>query len=89
MAERGMPQVHLFIFIMAVVHILGGILLIVFASLRMRMWRRWEEADDAYALQCALPCSLHAHPHPGLPLIPHLFCCVGLTAIIPADGAPL
>ena len=32
MTEHGMPQVHLFIFIMAVVHILGGILLIVLAS---------------------------------------------------------
>lgn len=40
-------QVHLFIFIMAVVHITGGILLIVFASLRVRSWRSWTETDDA------------------------------------------
>ena len=53
-------QVHLFIFIMAMVHILGGILLNVFASLRMRVWRRWEEADDAYAQQCAAVPLTHA-----------------------------
>ena len=46
-------QVHLFIFEMAVVHILGGIALIVFASARMRAWRRWTDADDACAALCA------------------------------------
>ncbi len=39
-------QVHLFIFYMAITHILGGILLIVLASLRMRFWRRWTEQAD-------------------------------------------
>ena len=39
-------QVHLFIFYMAITHILGGILLIVLASWRMRFWRRWTEQAD-------------------------------------------
>ena len=37
---------HLFIFYMAITHILGGILLIVLASLRIRFWRRWTEQAD-------------------------------------------
>ncbi|KAK9909834.1 hypothetical protein WJX75_008172 [Coccomyxa subellipsoidea] len=41
-------QVHLFIFLMAVVHIAGGILLIVLASLRVRFWRKWTEDGDDY-----------------------------------------
>jgi len=39
-------QVHQFIFYMAITHILGGILLIVLASLRIRFWRRWTEQAD-------------------------------------------
>lgn len=49
--DFNVPQVHLFIFIMAVVHILGGILLIVFASMRVRMWKHWSERNDAYSQQ--------------------------------------
>ncbi len=44
-------QVHLFIFLMAVTHILGGILLMLLASLRIRFWRRWNERQDPYALE--------------------------------------
>jgi hypothetical protein len=33
---------------MAVVHIAGGILLIVLASLRVRFWRKWTEDGDDY-----------------------------------------
>lgn len=39
-------QVHQFIFYMAITHILGGILLIVLASLRIRFWKRWTEQAD-------------------------------------------
>ena len=39
-------QVHLFIFYMAITHILGGIALIMLASLRIRFWRRWTEQAD-------------------------------------------
>ena len=44
-------QVHLFIFFMAIIHILGGILLIVLAALRIRVWRRWAEHSDHVALE--------------------------------------
>ena len=39
-------QVHLFIFITAIVHIALGVLLIVAASQRLRIWRGWRDADD-------------------------------------------
>ena len=44
-------QVHLFIFYMAITHILGGILLIALAALRIRCWRRWTEHSDHVALE--------------------------------------
>ena len=44
-------QVHLFIFFMAITHILGGILLIVLAALRIRFWKRWTEHSDHAALE--------------------------------------
>ena len=44
-------QVHLFIFYMAITHILGGILLIVLAALRIRFWKRWTEHSDHVALE--------------------------------------
>ena len=44
-------QVHLFIFYMAITHILGGILLIALAALRTRCWRRWTEHSDHVALE--------------------------------------
>ena len=45
---NALHQIHLFIFITAIVHIALGVLLIVTAGLRLRMWRRWKEADDPY-----------------------------------------
>ena len=43
------PQVHIFIFVMALFHILVGIGLIVVSSFRMRRWRAWTEQDDPQA----------------------------------------
>ena len=45
-------QVHLFIFFMAIVHILGCIALMLLASMRMNLWERWGEAGDAHARLC-------------------------------------
>ncbi|CAL8467379.1 g6916 [Coccomyxa elongata] len=49
-------QVHLFIFEMALVHILGGILLILLASLRVRFWRKWTEDNDAFTAEARRAC---------------------------------
>ena len=40
---------HIFIFVMALFHILVGIGLIVVSSFRMRRWRMWTEQDDPQA----------------------------------------
>lgn len=50
-----LPQVHIFIFVMALFHILVGIVLIVVSSFRMRRWRLWTEQDDpqAHSTLCA------------------------------------
>ena len=39
-------QVHIFIFIIAVMHIALGVVLIIVASLRLRIWRRGRSSDD-------------------------------------------
>jgi hypothetical protein len=41
-------QIHLFIFITAIVHIGLGVFLIVTAGLRLRLWRRWRDTEDGY-----------------------------------------
>lgn len=41
-------QVHLFIFITAIVHIGLGVLLILASSLRVHFWKKWRDQEDAH-----------------------------------------
>lgn len=42
-------QVHIFIFVVAAVHVTMGIVMILLASWRLRLWRRMCGDDDEHA----------------------------------------
>ena len=61
-------QIHLFIFITAIMHIVLGVLLILASSLRLHFWRRWKDSDDQHA-HMYVDCM---HVMPFKPYLAHL-----------------
>lgn len=46
----GAVQIHLFIFILGLTHILLAIGVIVLAALRVKVWKHWKSHEDAHVL---------------------------------------
>jgi Mlo family len=44
-SDSALEQVHLMLFLVAVVHVLISVLVVVSAIFRMRQWRRWQKED--------------------------------------------
>lgn len=42
-------QIHMFIFITAIVHIALGVLLVVASTIRIHLWGKWRDQEDMHA----------------------------------------
>ncbi|KAK9829176.1 hypothetical protein WJX72_004342 [[Myrmecia] bisecta] len=58
---KALHQVHLFIFILGVMHILLGILVIIAAALRVKLWKHWRSHEDAHVLAVHAAVTEHKH----------------------------
>ncbi|XP_057519585.1 MLO-like protein 1 [Amaranthus tricolor] len=63
---EGLHHLHIFIFVLAVVHCTFSVLTVVFGGARIRQWKRWEDvvAKENYDTDQALgPAVTHVHEH--------------------------
>lgn len=63
---EALHHLHIFIFVLAVVHVTFSVLTIVFGGARIRQWKQWEDAvaKENYDLDQALrPKVTHVHEH--------------------------
>ncbi|KAG1337994.1 putative MLO-like protein 3 [Cocos nucifera] len=52
-SQQGIHQLHIFIFVLAVVHVLCGVVTMVLGRAKMRRWKAWEKETATTAYQVA------------------------------------
>ncbi|GLT81838.1 hypothetical protein SLE2022_002680 [Rubroshorea leprosula] len=52
-SSEGIHQLHIFIFVLAVFHVLSCILTMALGRLKMRRWKRWEKETKTVEYQCS------------------------------------
>ncbi|XP_021762740.1 MLO-like protein 1 [Chenopodium quinoa] len=66
LSVEGLHHLHIFIFVLAVVHVTFSVLTVVFGGARIRQWKHWEDAiaKENYDTNQALkPAVTHVHDH--------------------------
>uniref|UniRef100_A0A803L855 MLO-like protein n=1 Tax=Chenopodium quinoa TaxID=63459 RepID=A0A803L855_CHEQI len=66
LSVEGLHHLHIFIFVLAVVHVTFSVLTVVFGGARIRQWKHWEDAiaKENYDTDQALkPAVTHVHDH--------------------------
>ncbi|XP_021842834.2 MLO-like protein 1 [Spinacia oleracea] len=69
LSVEGLHHLHIFIFVLAVVHVTFSVLTVVFGGARIRQWKRWEDAiakennDTDHASNPTKPAVTHVHDH--------------------------
>ncbi|KAL2239621.1 UNVERIFIED_CONTAM: MLO-like protein 1 [Sesamum indicum] len=62
---EALHHLHIFIFVLAIVHVTFSVLTIIFGGAKIRQWKYWEDsiAKDDYDTEHALPKVTHVHQH--------------------------
>ncbi|KAL0436647.1 UNVERIFIED_CONTAM: MLO-like protein 1 [Sesamum radiatum] len=62
---EALHHLHIFIFVLAIVHVTFSVLTIIFGGAKIRQWKHWEDsiAKDNYDTEHALPKVTHVHQH--------------------------
>ncbi|CAN4098643.1 unnamed protein product [Withania somnifera] len=64
---EALHHLHIFIFVLAIVHVIFSVLTIVFGGIKIRQWKYWEDAivkdDDEYEHAQMKPSVTHVHEH--------------------------
>ncbi|KAK4440932.1 MLO-like protein 1 [Sesamum alatum] len=62
---EALHHLHIFIFVLAIVHVTFSVLTVVFGGAKIRQWKHWEDsiAKDNYDSEHALPKVTHVHQH--------------------------
>ncbi|KAL0417938.1 UNVERIFIED_CONTAM: MLO-like protein 1 [Sesamum radiatum] len=62
---EALHHLHIFIFVLAIVHVTFSVLTIIFGGAKIRQWKYWEDSigKDNYDTEQALPKVTHVHQH--------------------------
>ncbi|KAL8161661.1 hypothetical protein V2J09_013150, partial [Rumex salicifolius] len=65
LSVEALHHLHIFIFVLAIVHVSFCVLTVFFGGARIRQWKRWEDAieKDRYDTEALKPKITHVHQH--------------------------